>query len=63
MSEETENGEGTKNCVYDDEKTCNALKLLTIEFKEPEHRSLVYGTLLPAYCTSCPHLKLLESGY
>ena len=48
-------------CMYDADHCCNVLTRLSIEFSGEEHRSLIYGTLLPAYCQACPHLKLLES--
>ena len=47
-------------CVYDTEHYCNVLTRLSIEFEGDEHRSLIYGTLLPAYCASCPRLKRLN---
>ena len=49
-------------CMYDIDHHCNVLTRLSIEFEGDEHRSLIYGTLLPAYCASCPHLKTLQQS-
>ena len=48
-------------CLYDIEHSCNVLTRLSIEFQGDEHKSFIYGTLLPQYCQACPHLKQLES--
>lgn len=48
-------------CLYDTDYFCNVLTRLSIEFAGDEHRSLIYGELLPAYCQACPHLRLLEA--
>ena len=49
-------------CLYDDDHYCKVLTRLSIEFAGDEHRSLIYGTLLPAYCASCPHLKTFQKS-
>ena len=48
-------------CLYDVEHDCNVLARLSMQFDGEEHRSLIYEKLLPQYCASCPHLKLLET--
>ena len=53
--------EDPSGCMYDVKHPCNVLTRLSIEFEGDEHRSLIYGTLLPAYCASCPYLKLLDT--
>ena len=49
-------------CVYSEDHNCNVLTRLSIEFEGDEHSSLIYGTLLPQYCLTCPHLKKSEKN-
>ena len=47
------------SCIYDEYHNCIVLVRLLTEFAGNEHRSLIFGDLLPEYCKTCPYLKKL----
>lgn len=53
--------EESSGFLYDIKHPHNVLPRFSIQFGGEEHSSLIYEKLLPQYCASRPHLKMLDT--